>query len=49
MKPAPEKTFGVYERPAKKASGLKIAVAAIVAIVLVLIAVLFLMHALPLE
>ena len=43
MKQTPEKTVGIYERPQKKASGLKIAVGIVVILVAVVAAVL-LMH-----
>ena len=44
MKREPEKTVGVYERPEKKASGLKIVVAAVL-ILLAVLAVMFLIRA----
>jgi hypothetical protein len=39
MKPGPQKTVGVYERPEKKAIGLKIAIAAVVILSAVLVAI----------
>jgi hypothetical protein len=44
MKRAPEKTVGVYERPEKTSSGLKIALAVAAVILLALVAAMLLLH-----
>jgi hypothetical protein len=44
MKPRPQKTVGVYERPEKKAIGLKIAIAAAIVMLLAVLVAIFLLR-----